>query len=149
MSTSVEHRPDRTAARPDGQRPLADRSVGELVRLASEQLSDLVRQEMRLAQVEMAAKGKRFGLGGGLLGGAGVFGLVALMAAADTAIAAISLALPVWASALIVTGALGLIAGVLALAGRAQLRRAAPPKPERAIAGVKADVAQLKESAHR
>lgn len=151
MSTTVDHRPAQASA--DGGRPEAaapdDRSVGELVKLASEQLSDLMRQEMRLAQVEMAAKGKRFGLGGGLLGGAGVFALVALQAAAATAIAAIAVALPVWAAALIVTGALALVAAALAVAGRMQLRRAGPARPERAIAGLKADVERVKESASR
>jgi hypothetical protein len=52
----------------------AQEPVGELVQRASQQLSQLVRDEMRLAQAEMTEKGKRFGKGGGLFGGAGLMG---------------------------------------------------------------------------
>jgi molybdenum cofactor biosynthesis enzyme len=38
------------------------------------------------------------------------------------------------------------IAGVAALVGKKQLRQAAPPVPERAVASVKTDVAEIKES---
>jgi hypothetical protein len=124
-------------------------SVGELVGQAAEQLSRLVRQEVALAKEEMAAKGKRAGRGGGLLGAAGAFAYAGLLAAAGTAVAALSLALSVWAAALIVTGALFVIAAVLAMTGRAQLRRAAPPAPEETLGSVKADVEEIKERAHR
>lgn len=127
----------------------SDQSVGELVKQASEQLSELVRQEMRLAQAELAEKGKRAGRGGGLLGGAGVVAFVAFEAFVAAAIAAIALTLGVWAAALIVGGALALIAAVLALLGRRQFGRAAPAAPERAIASMKADVQEIKERTHR
>lgn len=124
-------------------------SVGELVGQAAEQLSRLVRQEVALAKEEMAAKGKRAGRGGGLLGAAGAFAYAGLLAAAGTAVAALSLVLSVWAAALIVTGALFVIAAVLAMTGRAQLRRATPPTPEEALGSVKADVEEIKERARR
>ncbi len=126
-----------------------EESVGELVSRASQQLSQLVREEMQLAQAEMVRKGKRFGVGGGLFGGAGVVGFLALEALVVTAIAALALVLPVWASALIITGALLALAGILALTGKKQIGRATPLAPEQAIAGVKADVAEVKEKAHR
>lgn len=106
-------------------------SVGELVGQATEQLSRLVRQEVALAKEELAAKGRRAGRGGGLLGAAGAFAYAGLLALAGTAVAALSLTLSVWAAALIVTGVLFAIAAVLAATGRAQLRRAAPPRPRR------------------
>ncbi|WP_128803394.1 MULTISPECIES: phage holin family protein [unclassified Streptomyces] len=124
-------------------------SVGELVGQAAEQLSRLVRQEVALAKEEMAAKGKRAGRGGGLLGAAGAFAYAGLLAAAGTAVAALSPALSVWVAALIVTGALFVIAAVLAMTGRAQLRRATPPTPEEALGSVKADVEEIKERARR
>jgi hypothetical protein len=71
------------------------------------------------------------------------------MALAATAIAAIAVALPVWAAALIVTAGLFLVAGVLGLMGRAQLRRATPPKPEETLDSVKADVDEIKGRVHR
>ncbi|MGW2355191.1 phage holin family protein [Actinacidiphila glaucinigra] len=132
-----------------GQRDGGDERVGELVSRASEQLSQLVREEMRLARAEMTLKGRRFGLGGGLFGGAGLFAVLALQGLAVAAVAALSLALPVWAAALVVTGLLGSVAAALAAAGRRQFGRAAPPVPRAAVDGVKADIAELKERAYR
>ncbi|MER7976427.1 MULTISPECIES: phage holin family protein [unclassified Streptomyces] len=123
--------------------------MGELVQQASQQLTELVRGELRLAQAEMQEKGRRYGKSGGLFGGAGVVGFLTLEALVVTAIAALAVPLPVWAAALIVTAVLGVVAAVLALNGRKQVHRAAPPKPEQAIENVKADVAEIKRSAHR
>ncbi|MFF8945972.1 phage holin family protein [Streptomyces sp. NPDC014864] len=126
-----------------------DEPVSELVQRASQQLTELVRGEMRLAQAEMKEKGKRYGKGGGLFGGAGVVGFLMLQALVVTAIAALAVPLPVWAAALIVTAVLGVIAAVMALSGRKQFKEGAPPTPERTAESVKADVAEIKESAQR
>ncbi|MFF4536857.1 phage holin family protein [Streptomyces aureus] len=123
--------------------------MGELVQRASQQLTELVRAELRLAQAEMREKGRRYGKSGGLFGGAGLVGFLMLQALVATAIAALAVTLPVWAAALIVTVALGAVAAVMALTGKRQAGRAAPPKPEQAIENVKADVAEIKRSAHR
>lgn len=134
-----------------GHRPAPDAraSVGELVQQASAQLSELVRQEMRLARVEMAVKRKKAGLGGGMFGGAGLLSGIALLALTGAAITAIALVLPVWASCLIVAGALLAAAGVMAAVGRREFHRAVPPTPRGAIDGVRADVEEIKERAHR
>lgn len=124
-------------------------TVGELVQRASQQLTELVRGELRLAQAEMKEKGKRYGVSGGLFGGAGVVGFLTLQALVFTAIAALAVELPVWASALIVTAVLAVITAVLALVGRKQVGQATPPAPEQTIETVKADIAQIKESAQR
>ncbi|AEN13039.1 MULTISPECIES: phage holin family protein [unclassified Streptomyces] len=137
-----------TVEHPTGTRGKDD-TVGALVTQASQQLSQLVRDEMRLAQAEMTEKGKRFGLGGGLFGGAGTVAFLALQALVVAGIAALALAVPVWASALIVCGVLLAIAAVLALMGKKQVARATPPTPTRTMDSVKADVAEIKEKAHR
>ncbi|MER5776726.1 phage holin family protein [Streptomyces sp. NPDC002039] len=116
---------------------------------ASEQLTLLVRQELNLATAEMREKGRGLGLGAGLLSGAGLFGILALQGLAATGIVALALVLPLWAAALVVTGVLAVIAAVLAAAGKKQAVRATPPAPERTIDSVKADVAEIKERAHR
>ncbi|GAA2618211.1 phage holin family protein [Streptomyces vastus] len=123
--------------------------VGDLVQRASQQLSQLVRDEMRLAQAELTEKGKRFGKGGGLFGGAGLVGVFTLQALLATAIAALSLVLDVWAAALIVTGVLAVITALMATLGRQQVGKASPPRPEQAMDSVKADVAEIKEKAQR
>ncbi|WP_411103171.1 phage holin family protein [Streptomyces sp. cmx-4-9] len=131
------------------QPPATDDSVSVLVSRASQQISELVREEMQLARAEMTRKGKRFGKGGGLFGGAGLLGLLAAQALVATCIAALALVLPVWASALIVTAVLALAAAVAAMAGKKQIAKAGSPAPEQTISSVKADLAEIKEKAHR
>nr|WP_028805666.1 phage holin family protein [Streptomyces sp. 142MFCol3.1] len=123
--------------------------MGELVQRATQQLTELVRTELRLTQAEMKEKGKRYGKGGGLFGGAGVVGILMLQALAATVIAALALVLPVWAAALAVTATLGVIAAVMVMSGKKQVTSAAPPAPTQSIDNVKADIAEIKESAHR
>jgi uncharacterized membrane protein YqjE len=141
----------RTYPTQDGRRAAGHdhEPVGELVQRASQQLSELVRSELRLAQAEMKEKGKHYGKGGGMFGGAGVVGFLMLQALVATAIAALAVPLPVWAAALIMTAVLGVIAGVLALSGKKQVRQAESPTPQQTIENVKADVAEIKGSAHR
>ncbi|MGW1998077.1 phage holin family protein [Embleya sp. NPDC001921] len=124
-------------------------SMGDLVSRASQQISELVREEMQLARAEMTQKGKRFGLGGGLFGGAGLVGILAAQALVVTVIAALALILPVWASALITAALLAAVAAGMAAAGKKQIAKAGTPAPEQAIDSVKADVAVIKERAHR
>ncbi|WP_299541890.1 phage holin family protein [uncultured Streptomyces sp.] len=126
-----------------------DDSVSVLVSRASQQMSELVREEMRLARAEMTQKGKRYGKGGGLFGAAGFLGVLAAQALIATVIAALALVLPVWASALIVTAVLAVAAAVAALAGKKQIAEAGSPTPEQTVDSVKADLAEIKEKAHR
>ncbi|MFD3556432.1 phage holin family protein [Streptomyces goshikiensis] len=123
-------------------------SVSVLVSRASQQMSELVREEMQLARAEMTQKGKRFGKGGGLFGAAGLLGLLAAQALVAACIAALSLVLPVWAAALIVTAVLAAVAAGVALAGKKQIDKAGTPAPQQTIDSVKADVAEIKEKAH-
>ncbi|MEV1082842.1 phage holin family protein [Streptomyces sp. NPDC050211] len=127
----------------------AQEPVSDLVQRASRQLSQLVRDEMRLAQAEMTEKGKRFGRGGGLFGGAGLMGVLTLQALVATVIAALSLAMDVWVAALIVTGVLAAVTALMAALGKRQIGKASPPRPEQTMESVKADMAEIKEKAHR
>jgi len=129
------------------ERPVAaDRSTAELVKTAAEQISTLVRDELKLAQLELAEKGKRAGVGVGMFGGAGVvalYGVGALLAAAIIGLAAV---VPAWLAALIVGVALFAVAGVLAVLGRGQVRQAVPAMPERTVASLKADIDTIQNS---
>jgi nitrate/nitrite transporter NarK len=104
---------------------------------------------MRLAQAEMTEKGKRFGRGGGLFGGAGLMGVLTLQALVATVIAVLSLAMDVWVAALIVTGVLAAVTALMAALGKRQISQASPPRPEQTMESVKADMAEIKEKAHR
>jgi Putative Actinobacterial Holin-X, holin superfamily III len=131
--------------------PGGDRDIptAQLVKQLSEQVSLLVRDEMKLATLEMTGKAKTAARGAGMFGGSGVmalYGIGCLLAAAIIALAGV---IPAWLAALIVGVALFAVAGIAALAGKGQLKRATPPVPSQAAESVKADVEQIKESAHR
>ena len=121
--------------------------MAELMTQLSSQTSRLVRDEMRLAQKEFVESAKHAGIGAGLFSAAGlvaVFGLGSLIAAA---IAALSLALPVWAAALIVAVVLFAVAGVAGLVSKKQLDQASPT-PGLTVANVKQDIHELKGARH-
>lgn len=121
-----------------------DASLGDLVSQMSEQTSRLIRDELRLAQAEMTAKGKKAGLGAGLFGGAGLFALYGIGALIAAAILGLAGPLPDWLAALIVGVVLLAIAGIAALVGKREVTQATPPLPTEAVAGVKQDVQALK-----
>jgi hypothetical protein len=126
-----------------------ERSTGELIKLMSEQVSTLVRDELKLAQLEMTRKGKQAGIGAGMLGGGGVIALYGIGCLIACAIIAISRVLAPWLSALLVGAALLAVAGIAALAGKARLQQATPPVPQDTVQSVKADVDEIKERTHR
>jgi MFS family permease len=135
-STSGEQRSDQ-----------GDRPIGELVKQLSEQTSLLVRKELELARVEMTRKGKAAGIGAGMFGGAGLFGMLALGALTACFVLALSEAMAGWLAALIVTVVYAAIAGVLALTGKSKVKEATPPVPEQAKDSVREDLEWTKERA--
>jgi hypothetical protein len=119
---------------------LSDRSIAELLGQLSEQTAALVRHELDLARAELTTKGRQAGIGAGMFGAAGLFGLYALGALTACLILALSTAMDGWLAALIVTAAYGAVAGVLALTGRNRVKESVPPVPEQTVAPVKEDV---------
>jgi hypothetical protein len=124
-------------------------SASDLVKQLSEQTSRLVRQEVELAKVELAEKGKQVGVGAGMFGGAGVSGLYALGALSAAAIAGLGEAVAVWLAALIVAAIWAAVAGVMALVGKSRVQAGTPPVPEQSVDSVKEDVRWAKQSAQR
>ena len=108
-----------------------------------------MRDEIRLAQLELQEKGKRAGMGAGMFGGAGVVALYGVGVLIAAAVMALATAVEPWLAAVIVGVALLAVAGVLALSGKKQVDQATPPKPEEAMASVQRDVQTVKESARR
>ena len=133
-----------------GQRSdVPEQSTGELIKLLSEQVSTLVRDELKLAQLEMTRKGKQAGIGVGMLGGGGMLALYGIGCLIACAIIGISRVLAPWLSALVVGVALLTVAGIAALVGKSRLQQATPPVPQEAVQSVKADVDEIKERTHR
>jgi uncharacterized membrane protein YqjE len=134
--TSPSYRPD-TA-------PTGDEPLGALVHQLSEQVPELIRSELRLAQAEVAEKGKKAGIGIGMFSAAGLLAFFGVAALITTAILALALVLPAWLAALIVALVILAAAGGVAVAGKKEVEQATPAAPEMAIAGVKEDVATVK-----
>ena len=126
-----------------------DRPLGELVQDLSRQTSTLVRQEMRLAQAELAEKGKHAGKGAGMFGGAGLVALYGVGALIAAAILGLATVLEPWIAAALIGILLLAVAGILALTGKKELDEAGPPKPEQALERLAStrEVAGLAEAA--
>jgi hypothetical protein len=127
----------------------ADFTTADLVRLAADQITRLVRNELQLARAEMAVKARRFGTGAGLFGTAGLVALYGVAALVAAAVLLLALVLPAWLAALIVAIALFAVAGIMTLLGREQFRRGGPPAPEQALNSVKADVQTVTEAVRK
>jgi Flp pilus assembly protein TadB len=128
-------------------KPTADPSIGELMSQLSAQVSRLIRDEMRLAQKEFQESAKHAGIGAGLFSVAGLLAFFGGASVIAAAVAALSLALPVWAAALIVGAVLLVAAGGAALGGRSQTKEVTPAAP-RTVETVKADIQQIKDARH-
>jgi uncharacterized membrane protein YqjE len=126
----------------------AQPSAGELVKRLSEQVSVLVRDELKLAQLELTRKGKQAGVGAGMLGGSGLVAFYGVGCLLACAIIGLSRVVEPWLAALIVGAALLAISAIAALLGKARLQKAVPPVPQEAVASVKADISEIKERAH-
>jgi hypothetical protein len=144
---AISARPD-VALRTHG--PAAqDASVGELTSRLTEQVSRLVRDELALAQLEAKQKARRIGVGIGMFGASGGLAVFGAMCAVAAAVLGVANVLPAWLAALIVAGALFLVAGLLALIGKAGIKRGTPPVPTEAVQSTKADVAAVREAVKR
>lgn len=126
----------------------AERSIGELLRDLGDEVAALVRAELELAKVEVLGKAKPVAASAGMFAGTALFGLGAFGAATAFLIAGIAaLGLELWAAALIVTVAYGVVALVLLSIGRRRLRAAGRLYPVQTAQTVKEDIEWAKTRA--
>ncbi|WP_457205040.1 phage holin family protein [Nocardioides sp. P5_C9_2] len=125
-----------------------DQTLGGLVYQMTQQVPELIRSEIRLAQAEVAEKGKRAGVGIGMFSVAGLLAFFALATLVTTAVLALALVVDAWLAALIVALVLLAAAAVAGIMGKNKVASAGPPKPERALEGVKEDIATVKGAHH-
>lgn len=115
--------PDPNAAPVGGNQPSGEQqSLGELVSEVSRDLSTLMRQEVELAKAEAKQSAQRAGKGAGMFGGAGIAGHFVLL----------FLSIALWWglgelmgrgwSALVVAVLWAVVAAVLAMLGRKEMR---------------------------
>jgi hypothetical protein len=124
-------------------------STAQLLGSLSDQITRLVRDEVRLAQAEVTTKAKRLGVGAGLFGGAGLVALLGLNALITAAILGLGNVIPGWLAAILIAVVLFAVAGVLALIGKKDVQQATPPLPTETIESVKTDVATVKDGVTR
>lgn len=105
-----------------GVGPAAAPSVGEVLSDVTQDLSTLLRQEVALAKAEVRQSAIRVGKGAGTLAGAGFGGYMVLLFASVAAWWGIGDHTGHGWSALIVAGIWAVIAGVLAVVGRSELK---------------------------
>ena len=110
--------------RGDGAKTQAvPRSLGELFSSIFEQIPALIRGEIDYTIASAKAKGKEMGVGGVALGVAGVMALFGFLMLLFAGVAGLNTVLPLWASVLIVAGALLLIAAIAGLIGKSRLSK--------------------------
>ena len=124
-----------------------DASIGELMSRLTSELSRLVRDEMQLAQKEIQQSAKHAGIGAGLFGAAGLLAFFGLASSIAAAVAALALAVPVWAAALIAGAVLFAAAGLATLLSKHQAKDVTPAAPF-TVANIKKDIQEVKDARH-
>jgi uncharacterized membrane protein YqjE len=105
------------------------RSVGQIVGDISADMSTLIRQEMDLAKTELKQEVAKVGKGAGMFGGAGVAGFLTLFFVSLALTYLLDNWMPVELAALIVAVVWGIVAAVLAMRGRNEIKEANPQLP--------------------
>ena len=123
-------------------------SIGETVAHITDQLKSLIQDEIALAKAQVKEKYSPYGPAAAMFAGAGLFGLIGLCWLIFTGYLALTEALAPWAAGLITTGAILLIAGILAGIGKSLITKA--QRRHITVAdNIKADVAAMKEGIRR
>jgi hypothetical protein len=124
-----------------------DRSIGQLVSDALEDVRAIVQHEKALAKAEITRAAKRGGVGAGLLAAAvGLLSLSLVYLLVAAAEGLVEAGLARWAAYLVVGGVLLLFAVVLALVGVASLKKV--KGPEKAVEQGRGTVEDVKGAFH-
>ena len=122
---------------------MTERTLGQLVADATADVQEIVRAEIALAKAELAQDAKRGGVAAGMFGAAGYLALLAsIVLTIAVGYGLVALGLSPWVAFLVLGVALLLLAGLLALVGRSQIRKVRPP--ERAIRSTRQTLAAVK-----
>ena len=126
----------------EGPEP-SDRSIKEIIDALKPQLQELVDKQVELAKTELTPVARQAGIAAGLLAVGAVFMLVFLIFISLTGVYVLNLFLSLWLSALIVSGVLLLIGGILAGTG-AKILRSMDPVPHRTIRALQQNINWVK-----
>jgi hypothetical protein len=127
---------------------MADRKIADLIKDIRGDAQLLINDQVELAKAELTPAAKNAGIGGGLFGAAGYFGInAATLIYVAAAFGLAALGLPYWAAFLIVAGVLLVIAAIAALIGYTRIKKV--KAPEKTIANAQALVAELSTAVNR
>ena len=122
-----------------------ERGIGRLASDLAADTATLVRREIELAKAEVAQNAAALGSGIALFAVAAFIALAALAVLVAAAVLGLAEWLQPWLAALAGAGGMLVIAGILALVGRARTRRGASLAPTETITKAKQDVAWLRQ----
>ena len=122
----------------------SDRSISDILQEVLRNLQDIVRFEVRLAKTEVRQEIVKAKFAALLMAVGALCGVFALFFLLLAGVYALSLVVPGWAAALIVTGALMLIAAITVIAGLKQSKRI-HPTPEKTVGTMKENVEWAKQ----
>lgn len=120
-------------------------SIGTLVKDATTHMSTLVRAEIELAKLEIAASAKQAVVGGIFFIGAALIGVFMIFFMPFVLAEVLAIWLPRWASFLIVIGLMILMIGALVFLGLKKIKKV--KKPEKTIASLKDSAETLRQAA--
>jgi uncharacterized membrane protein len=121
-----------------------ERTLGQLVADATQDVSTIVRSEIDLAKAEITADAKQAGKGAGMFAGAGVMGFLGVVLLLFAVVyGLVAVGVPTWLAFLIVAVLLFVVAGVLGLVGKKAVSKV-KGKPERTIVTTQETIAAIK-----
>jgi hypothetical protein len=127
----------------DRTEQVQETSVGEMIGNISNDLSQLFRQEVELAKVELKQEAGKAGKAAGMLGGAGFAGYLAVVLLSFALVFGLGNVMDLGWAALIVAVIWGIVGAVLYANGRKKLK-AVDPMPRRTVDTIKEDAQWLK-----
>ena len=126
------------------ERPVSDRSMGEILNSLRPQAQELANKQVELPRAELAPLGKQVGIAVGLLAVGALFLLLFLVFLFLTGMYIMqAVGFPLWVAAGIDTVILLLIGAILAGLGAARLRTL-DPKPRRTMIALRQNIDWLK-----
>ena len=121
-----------------------DKSLGDLFSELASETSNLVKQEVALAQVEITQKATKVGKNVGYLVVGGAIGYAALLAFIAALIIGLANVIPAWAAALIVGVIVAIAAGVMIMSALNALKNM-NLTPNQTVETIKEDAQWLKD----
>jgi hypothetical protein len=107
--------------------------LSDATKRVADHARSFVELEVQLATAELKKKAQALGVGIGLMIGAAILAFLALWFGLAAAAAGLATTLPVWASLLIVSGALVFLTAIFVWIGYILLQKGAKPIPEQAF----------------